>query len=253
MLGLLTRREACRALGAGAASLALAACGVGSGQVESPSATTKPEVNDAPADGASAPATTQAADPVETLLASMTLEQKVAQLFFVTPEQLTGYETVTAAGEATRKALAGVPVGGLVYFSQNITGADQLRQMLANTLGYSREVGAGVPAFLGVDEEGGPLVARVAKSGFFNVETFPNMAEIGATGDASKAAHVGATIGSYLRDIGFSVDFAPDADVLTNPNNTAIGSARSGATPPWCRAWCRPRSRRCLPPGRCRA
>ena len=51
------------------------------------------------------------------------------------------------------------------------------------------------------------------------------MAEIGATGDPEQAAYVGTTIGTYLKDIGFNVNFAPDADVLTNPQNTAIGGA----------------------------
>lgn len=167
----------------------------------------------------------------EKLLGSMTLEQKVAQLFFVTPEILTGVDPVDAAGEITKNALANMPVGGLIYFSQNIIGADQLKTMLANTVGFSKEVGAGIPVFTGVDEEGGSLVARVANSGYFNVEKFPNMAKIGASGDASQAANVGTVIGNYLHEIGFSVDFAPDADVLTNPNNTVIG-ARSFSSDP---------------------
>ena len=41
-------------------------------------------------------------DMVEDTLAGMTLEQKVAGLFFVTPEQLTGVSQVVAAGDATR-------------------------------------------------------------------------------------------------------------------------------------------------------
>lgn len=167
----------------------------------------------------------------EKLLASMTLEQKVAQLFFVTPEQLTGVSPVTAAGDITKAALKNLPVGGLVYFSQNITGEQQLRSMLANALAFSKESGAGIPLFTGVDEEGGPLVARVANSGLFDVEHFPNMASIGATGDASEAAYVGTSIGSNLHDIGFSVDFAPDADVLTNPNNSVIGPRSFSSDP----------------------
>ncbi len=46
--------------------------------------------------------------------ASLTLEQKVAQLFVVTPEAITGVDTATQAGSATQQALAAYPVGGLV-------------------------------------------------------------------------------------------------------------------------------------------
>lgn len=159
----------------------------------------------------------------ELLLESMTLEQKVAQLFVVTPERLTGVSQALVAGDLTRQALAEIPVGGLCYFGKNITGSQQLRDMLAGTLEMAKASGAGIAPFLTVDEEGGDLVARIANSGYFDVEKFPNMDQIGAAGDESAAAHVGTTIGTYLREIGFNVDFAPVADVNTNPDNPVIG------------------------------
>ena len=161
---------------------------------------------------------------IDETLERMTLDEKVAQLFVVTPEQLTGMDVVTSADDSTRDALMRYPVGGLCYFGQNITGADQLRQMLRDTRAYGVEAGAGVAPFLTVDEEGGSLVARVANSGYYDVQQFPDMAEIGAAGDASQAANVGRVIGAYLADIGFNVDFAPVADVLTNPANQVIGA-----------------------------
>lgn len=66
-------------------------------------------------------------DMVEDTLAGMTLEQKVAGLFFVTPEQLTGVSQVVAAGDATRESLEKYPVGGLIYFAQNIQSENQLK------------------------------------------------------------------------------------------------------------------------------
>ncbi len=185
------------------------------------------EITDSPAQ----PGPSSTPTRPERTLAAMTLEQKVAQLFCVTPEQLTGASVATVSGPMTADALARIPVGGLVYFSHNIVGDRQLRDMLAGADRLSRASGAGVGAFLSVDEEGGPLVARVANSGLFDVPTFPNMSEIGATGDASRAAEVGSTIGGYLADIGFNLDFAPDADVLTNPDNPVIGPRSFGSDP----------------------
>ena len=160
----------------------------------------------------------------------MTLEQKVAQLFVVTPEQLTGVSQAVVAGSATQRALDDIPVGGLCYFAQNITGSQQLRDLLANTCDIASQSGAGIAPFLTVDEEGG-LVARVANSGYFDVESFSNMAEVGATGDETKAAYVGTTVGTYLHEIGFNVDFAPVADVFTNPRNEVIGPRAFSSDP----------------------
>ena len=162
---------------------------------------------------------------------SMTLEQKVAQLFVVTPEQLTGVSQAVVAGSATQRALDDVPVGGLCYFAQNITGSQQLRDLLVGTYDMASQSGAGIAPFLAVDEERGSLVSRVANSVCFDVQRFPNMAEVGATGDETQAARVGATIGEYLHEIGFNVDFAPVADVLTNPCNEVIGPRAFSSDP----------------------
>ncbi len=173
------------------------------------------------------------AEPVETedtqlqkIISEMTLEEKICQLFMVTPEQLTLVDTVIQAGETTKEALARRPVGGLIYFQSNIVDEQQLKTMIANTQSYSK-----YPLFIGIDEEGGPLVSRIANSGSFHVETFPSMREIGATGDYNKAYQVGLSIGSYLHELGFNMNFAPVADVLTNPSNTVIGSRSFGADP----------------------
>ena len=160
---------------------------------------------------------------VEESVAGMTLEQKVAGLFFVTPEQLTGVGQAVQAGEGTQEALATWPVGGLVYFKQNIQSEEQLREMLANTASYST-----FPIFLGVDEEGG-RVARVADA--LGLENVGPMADIGSTGDVQAAYTANQTIGTYLASYGFNVDFAPVADVLTNEDNAVIGDRAFSGDP----------------------
>lgn len=163
------------------------------------------------------------------ILNSMTTEEKAAQIFFVTPEAITGVQTVTAAGDATKAALEKYPVGGLVYFSANLISPEQTRTMLANTWAYSQEV-MKVPVYLGVDEEGG-TVARVASNPAFSVTQYQGMRAIGDTGDPSQAYQAAQTISSYLKDLGFNMDFAPDADVITNPENKVIGNRSFGTDP----------------------
>ena len=205
-----SRRALISSVGLAAMSAGLGACGT-SGE------------GNAGLSGSSSLGTSAEQKPlVQQKLESMTLEQKVAQLFVVTPEQLTGVSQAVVAGSATQRALDDIPVGGLCYFAQNITGSQQLRDLLANTCDIASRSGAGIAPFLTVDEEGG-MVARVANSGYFDVESFSNMAEVGTTGDETKAAYVGTTVGTYLHEIGFNVDFAPVADVLTNPRNEVIG------------------------------
>ena len=231
----ISRRAAIAAALAATQAIALAGCGTKPD--DDASSPTAPTPTAAPAPAPSSATSTRATlsdegqSLVERTLAKMTLGQKVAQLFVVTPEQLTGVAVATTCGKATAKALAEYPVGGLCYFSQNITGSHQLRDLLSDTRKACEKVGAGVPPFLAVDEEGGKLVARIANSGLFDVERFPNMAKVGATGDERQAAKVGSAIGAYLRDIGFNVDFAPVADVLTNPANTVIGERSFGGDP----------------------
>lgn len=151
---------------------------------------------------------------------ALTLEEKVAQLFMVTPEQLTGVETVVAAGDATKQAIENCPVGGIIYFAKNIQTPDQVKQMLANTQQYSIDR-IGVPVLLSVDEEGGQVV-RIANNSNFSVPTFPYLSEIGQSGDTQEVKEVGSQIGAYLKELGFNMDQAPDADVISNPENEVV-------------------------------
>lgn len=154
----------------------------------------------------------------------MPLEDKVAGLFMITPEALTGAGTATQAGEATQEALNQYAVGGLIYFGKNIVDKEQITTMLSNTVSKSR-----YPIFLAVDEEGGE-VSRVANSKV-EVAKVDDMAVIGAGGDTSQAYEAGANIGSYLKELGFNVDFAPVADVTTEGEASALGNRSFGSDP----------------------
>lgn len=161
------------------------------------------------------------------IVAGMTLEDKVAQMFVITPDALTGYSGVTAAGDTTKEAYQNRPVGGIVYMSGNLTDQEQTATMLENMQTIATEC-TGLPVFLCVDEEGGD-VARIASNSAFGVENVGDMASIGASGDPQNAYTAGNTIGTYLAELGFNVDFAPVADVLTNADNTVIGDRSFGA------------------------
>jgi len=161
------------------------------------------------------------------VVAGMSLEQKVAQMFIVTPDDLTGANGATVVGNTTKRVYAEYPVGGLVYEKDNFKTREQTQEMLKAMEALSIETVA-LPIFLAVEEEGGKASVIASKSPI-DVDNIKNMSEIGATGDNVKAYEAGQTIGNYLYDLGFNMDFAPVADVLTNANNSAMAKRSFGS------------------------
>lgn len=160
-------------------------------------------------------------------VAGMSLEDKIAQMFIITPDELTGVPGATAAGDATKEAYNSSPVGGIIYMSDNLKDAEQTTTMLTKMQEISMER-TGLPIFLSVDEEGGSVTRIAGKSGF-DASDVGDMSAVGATGDAQNAYNAGSVIGSYLKELGFNMDFAPVADVLTNSENTVIGDRAFGS------------------------
>ena len=167
-------------------------------------------------------------EAVDGILEGMTLQEQVAQLFIITPEALTGVNGVTMAGETTKAAFSEYPVGGIIYMEPNIQTWDQTSQMLSSMQEISMNR-IGLPAFLTVDEEGGRV--RRVSGRLESVPYIPEMYAVGSTQDPLQAYETGVTIGGYLSRLGFNVDFAPVADVMTNPANTVIGSRSFGSDP----------------------
>lgn len=227
-MAMLTRRAFVGGTVAAAAAMALGACGRGgSDGAQQPSE----NGNGSQSDNQNGQQSTTPSldDRVSEVLQGLTLEQKVAQLFFVRPESLTGIGQATAAGDATKEGFAKYPVGGVCYFGQNLLDPDQARSLIENSKQYALDA-CGLPLLASVDEEGG-TVARIANNegGGFSVENVGDAADIGATGDTSKATEAAQTIASYLTDLGFNADFAPVCDVANNPESTTMARRSFGS------------------------
>ncbi|MCM1315017.1 MAG: glycoside hydrolase family 3 protein [Prevotella sp.] len=159
--------------------------------------------------------TTSKPDNPQELLEQMSLEEKVYQMFMVKPEQITGIYPTTASGETTKNAIAEYPVGGIIYFADNLVSVPQTQSMLENVQQYAKD-SSGVGIFTAIDEEGG-TVARAAQK--LGTTSFWNMQYYGDRNDTDEGYSIGYTIGSDLKHLGFNVDFAPVADVNINENN----------------------------------
>ena len=174
-------------------------------------------------------------DEVESQLQRMTLREKVGQMFYVRPECLDttihfnrsggidqSVDDLTkirlqAVNEMMRKVNENYPVGGIILYAHNIEDEAQLARFIPEIRALK-----GSP-LLCIDEEGG-RVARIGRNSNFKVKTYESMGAIGATGDPKNAYECGNTIGTYLHRYGFDIDFAPVADVNTNPENIVIGA-----------------------------
>ena len=165
---------------------------------------------------------------VEEMLRKMTLREKVGQLFFVRPEALDPdihWENpptdlaplkLQEVNEKMKQQNKSYPVGGIILYDWNINDEAQLAKFLPQLKALN-----GKPLIC-IDEEGG-RVARLANNPNFHVKKYESMAAIGATGNPANAYECGNTIGAYLKKYGFDIDFAPVADVNTNPDNIIIG------------------------------
>lgn len=136
---------------------------------------------------------------------AMALEDKVAGLFLVTPESITGVNAAVKAGNGTKDALAKYSVGGVIYNTRNIQNENQLKEMIETTNLY-----ANYPLFIAIEDEGGK-VSPLEEKGL--VEKVAAGKEYAKQNDSSKAYETGSTMGTYLADYGFNLNLAPVADL----------------------------------------
>lgn len=151
------------------------------------------------------------------LLAGMDLDDKIGQLLVLTAQG-------TSAADNAAQIEAYRP-GGLIYFDANLEDAEQIAAMSAGVQEIAAEQGQGVPLFLGIDQEQG-LVARLPVG-----TRFPDAMAVGATRDTELAALRAAITAEELTALGINLNYAPDADVNTDPNNPVIGIRSFGSDP----------------------
>ena len=159
----------------------------------------------------------------------LSLEDKISRLFIVKPEALNidqngnvVSETITAINPRITAALQKYKVSGVILFDKNILNESQLKKFNSDLKDASE-----LPFFISVDEEGGN-VSRLANHKNLSVANTGIPLNL-KTEEKVKSAY--QSIASYLDSFGFNLNFAPVADVYTNPNNKVIGS-RAFATDP---------------------
>lgn len=167
------------------------------------------------------PAAGWAASRAAALLAAMTVEEKVGQVFMV------WFEGATLSPDLTG-LIRDRHLGGVILYSAtgNIDSPEQVAELTAGLQAQAAAANQGVGLLVGVDQEGAP-VARLRR-GF---TLFPSQMAQAATGRADLVRQAAAATGRELRAVGVNVDFAPVADVNVNPANPVIGIRSFGSSP----------------------
>lgn len=160
---------------------------------------------------------TSGEEDVNDIINQMTIEEKVAQLFIVDLYTYNNGVEVTDMTLALKDRLGKYPIGGFIFFDKNIVDTNQVVKLIRDLQSNTK-----FPLFTSVDEEGG-LVSRLEKNSSIGMTKIPNEQVVGDTDNTENAYYVGTVIGSELAALGFNMDFAPVADVNTNPNNPVIG------------------------------
>jgi beta-N-acetylhexosaminidase len=168
-------------------------------------------------------------DWVETTLDSMTLEEKVGQLF-MTHVYGSSADTQEPADVAANQKLYGVDnaeqlidkyqPGGIIYFAwtNSVKNPTQIAELSNGIQDAALAQRAAVPSLVGIDQEGG-IVARVGPP----ATQLPGNMALGAGRSSSDAQTAAAVNGDELAAMGVNWNFAPVADVNVNPANPVIG------------------------------
>ncbi|TYQ16507.1 UNVERIFIED_CONTAM: beta-N-acetylhexosaminidase [Acetivibrio alkalicellulosi] len=164
-------------------------------------------------------------DIIDALLDSMTLEEKIGQLFIAAFRKDDRGRSLRTLNESTKHQIEKYKLGGVTLFKENIHSISQTTNLINEIQSISQ-----IPMFISVDEEGG-RVSRIGNNAAMGTTKIPSAKEIGLVDDVEHVYNIGRILGSELSNLGFNMNFAPVADVNTNPKNPVIGDRSFGSDP----------------------
>ncbi len=154
-------------------------------------------------------------DPAEDILASLSDEEKIAQLLYI-----------RHPASGAQSAVQDLQPGGCIFFERDLRGKspDDVRKMISSLQDVSR-----IPMFTGVDEEGGSVV-RISSNPSLRSEPFPSPRKAFTSGGWDGIIADAQEKAALLTDLGFNMNFAPVCDVPYSSDDFIY--ARSFSTDP---------------------
>ncbi len=121
----------------------------------------------------------------------------------------------TALPEDLAALIGAGRVGGVVLFARNVGSPEQTRALVAE---LHERAPAVAPLTVAIDQEGGRVQRLRAPW-----TEWPPMRRLGERGSPAETEALARALGRELADLRLDLDFAPVADVDTNPANPVIG------------------------------
>ncbi|WET79158.1 glycoside hydrolase family 3 protein [Amycolatopsis sp. QT-25] len=160
-------------------------------------------------------------------LRGLTLEEKVGQLFVTwvngkSADEVNAKNKTDFGVDTPAQVIEKYHLGGVIYFNNdsrdNFDDPVQVAKLSNGLQRAALRSGAHVPLQIATDQEGGTVTRMGAPA-----TELPNAMAISAGRDAKAAREAARILGHELRAVGINQDFAPDADVNSNPANPVIG------------------------------
>ncbi len=160
-------------------------------------------------------------------VSDLTLEEKIGQMLCL---GWGGDDSYLAVNDQARACVSDLKAGGMIVMGRNVQSsgtetidAAAVRTMIADLQALAPRI----PLLIGTDQEGG-RVARFGKAPFTRM---PTAKAIGLAQSAELARAAARATGKELAAVGVNWNFAPDADVNSNPLNPVIGDRAFGDSP----------------------
>ena len=187
------------------------------GQAEEPAAPTEPEPTpEEIAEQERLAAEKAREERLQGLLNSMTLEEKVGQLFFVRCPETNAVEDIST-----------YHLGGYLLFGRDYKDGDSWltwEQFIQKIESY--QDAAAIPLFIGSDEEGGTVTRASRNPNLFCGDPSSLHRELNDIGGIEEILRDTDTRSRELRALGINVNFAPVCDVSTDPNDFIYSTER---------------------------
>ncbi len=124
------------------------------------------------------------------------------------------FSGTTAPPDVLERISAKPPAGFTIFSYGNSESAEQMAELTAS---LQRANPGDLPLLIAADQEGGQLIALVGTT------DFPGNMALGAAGDPALTERVGRAIATEMMALGVNLNYAPIADLNTNPDNPSLG------------------------------
>jgi len=166
------------------------------------------------------PAYQKASEEVNQAHASKIKAETSLEIFLADTSQLfiAGFHGYTPS-EDIKTLIKTHKVGAVIVFLRNVGTASELLDLTNSLQELAKEAGHEQPLFIAIDQENG-LVTRIKSP---VAAQLPGAMALGATKDANNAFKIASATAETLKSFGINMNYAPIADINSEPKNPVIG------------------------------